>query len=158
MIARTAVTSHPARHLTSADHPSAAARPSANPSSFRLSEDRARRSQSIETCACPPPFWSASIPKELRQGECFLRPICSKGGTPTVQPLWGPDANLVSGETYRLKTATTKTAINTTTPAAMIASSTFGIFNASFDSIQARPRPGAYGLEDGRGPCRSRAA
>jgi hypothetical protein len=35
--------------------------------------------------------------------------------------------------TYRLKTATTKTAINTTTPAAMIASSTFGIFNASFD-------------------------
>jgi hypothetical protein len=46
--------------------------------------------------------------------------------------------------TYRLKTATTKTAINTTTPAAMIASSTFGIFNASFDLasfdlIQARP-------------------
>jgi ATP-dependent DNA ligase len=34
--------------------------------------------------------------------------------------------------TYRLKTATTKTAIKTTTPAAMIASSTFGIFNASF--------------------------
>ena len=72
-----------------------------------------------------------------------MRPVCSEGGTPSAA-FWGPDANLMSGETYRLKTATTKTAINTTTPAAMIASSTFGIFNASFDLasfdlIQARP-------------------
>ncbi len=30
---------------------------------------------------------SASIPKELRQGECFSRPICSNGGTPCS--FWG---------------------------------------------------------------------
>jgi hypothetical protein len=36
--------------------------------------------------------------------------------------------------TYRLKTATTKTAINTTIPAAMIESRTFGIFCISENS------------------------
>jgi hypothetical protein len=104
--------------LTSAGPSAAVARPSANPSSFRLSVDQGHRSQSIETCACPrlpvgepksiapaigapwsyclshdldfAAVWerSASIPKELRQGECFSRPICSNGGTPCS--FWGP--------------------------------------------------------------------
>jgi hypothetical protein len=39
--------------LTSAGPSAAVARPSANPSSFRLSVDQGHRSQSIETCACP---------------------------------------------------------------------------------------------------------
>jgi hypothetical protein len=84
-----------------------------------------------------PPFWERVYSKGTSAGRMFF-------AAHLFQKAEHPPCNLVV--TYRLKTATTKTAINTTTPAAMIASSTFGIFNASFDLasfdlIQARPGP-----------------